>query len=94
MRSIVDLPLTIVATRCKTCNAVDSEWCLLQLLADGQWRILTVACTLREQGIDEQDLDRVFFVHACLVAVLQSMTSISEVMALEKHLSLRYSGLR
>lgn len=83
MKSIVDTPLTVLSTLCYTCNIKDTHWYLWQFLADGMWRRLSTEKTLRSQGIDEEDLSRVYLVHICCEKILETFRSTDEINAFE-----------
>ena len=79
MRLEYDNPLDFEAASCKVCGKNDEDWHVMHFLADGQWRTLQRGQTLREQGIDEKDSERLFCVHACTEPILRSFVSMREV---------------
>lgn len=79
LRIELDHPLEFGRQRCDICNHEDADWCILHFLADGVWRKLQPGVTLRDQGLDESDTSRLYFIHGCTEAIMRTFVSLKEI---------------
>lgn len=79
LRVELDHPLEFGRQRCDICNREDSDWRVMHFLADGMWRKLQAGATLREQGLDEMDTSRLYFIHGCTEAIMRTFVSLKEI---------------
>lgn len=75
----LDTPLKFNRYRCKMCGSEDANWLLMQFLSDGFWRTLTIGKTLREQGLDNKDISRIYCVHECSETLFRDFRTLDEV---------------